>query len=82
MIESTHLDPKTFAELVVQSQPSKESNPERIVKDKLTLYLVAQMVAERFNGMETDLISNQPSNFDQLLTRIDKLKIFDLDRRS
>jgi hypothetical protein len=48
------LDPHKFAELVINShQVSDDLDPEAIVKRKLTLYLTAYYLAERFDQLET-----------------------------
>ncbi|ETY72455.1 hypothetical protein [Lactiplantibacillus fabifermentans] len=47
------LDRRKFAEMVVSShQVSDELDPEAIVKRKLTLYLSAYYMADRFNKLE------------------------------
>ncbi|WP_332239109.1 hypothetical protein [Sporolactobacillus sp. KGMB 08714] len=80
MPQQMEIDPRRFAELIIQSQPSHGNDPEKIVKEKLTLYLVAEMLAEKFNELEAQMLHGDPSSFDNLLMKIDKLKIFNLDR--
>lgn len=47
------LDQRKFAEMVVAShRVSDELDPDAIVKRKLTLYLTAYYLAERFNKLE------------------------------
>jgi len=47
------LDPRKFAEMVISShQVSDDLDPEAIVKRKLTLYLSAYYLADRFNKLE------------------------------
>lgn len=47
------LDRRKFAEMVVSShQVSDDLDPEAIVKRKLTLYLSAYYLADRFNKLE------------------------------
>jgi len=47
------LDQRKFAEMVVMSQNiPNDLDPETIVKQKLTLYLSAYYLAERFNKLE------------------------------
>ncbi|MFD1672071.1 hypothetical protein ACFQ5M_08185 [Agrilactobacillus yilanensis] len=47
------LNPKEFAEMIVSShQVSDTLDPEAIVKRKLTIYLTALMIAEKFNSLE------------------------------
>ncbi|WP_047999884.1 hypothetical protein [Lactiplantibacillus herbarum] len=47
------LDKRKFAEMVVMSQNiPNDLDPETIVKQKLTLYLSAYYLAERFNKLE------------------------------
>ncbi|GAF41932.1 hypothetical protein FC83_GL002203 [Agrilactobacillus composti DSM 18527 = JCM 14202] len=58
-----HLDPKKFANLVVSSHDvSDDLSPEKIVKRKLTLYLTALMIAERFNQLENRDLRNLPKD--------------------
>ncbi|KRO17186.1 hypothetical protein [Lacticaseibacillus saniviri] len=57
--DDLHLDQKKFAELVVGShQVSDELDPEAIVKRKLTLYLTAYYMAERFNGLQDETFTD------------------------
>jgi hypothetical protein len=50
---SLTLNQRKFAEMVVTSQHiSDDLDPETIVKRKLTLYLTAYYLAERFNQLE------------------------------
>lgn len=47
------LEPRKFAEMIVASHTVSDGmDPEAIVKRKLTLYLTAYYLAERFNKLE------------------------------
>ncbi|CAM3067255.1 hypothetical protein [Lactiplantibacillus plajomi] len=47
------LDQRKFADMIVKShQVSDDLDPEAIVKRKLTLYLTAYYLAEKFNKLE------------------------------
>lgn len=57
--DELQLDPHKFAQLVIKShQVSDELDPEAIVKRKLTLYLTAYYLAERFNHLEMQNFGN------------------------
>ena len=72
--DDLRLNPKQFANLVVGShQVPDDKNPEKIVKRKLTLYLTAYYLAERFNELQEETLSHSPSreNFNQLLKKLE-----------
>ncbi len=68
--DDLRLNPKQFANLVVEShQVPDDKDPETIVKRKLTLYLTAYYLAERFNELQQTTLSYAPSrkNYQELL---------------
>lgn len=77
-----HLDKAEFAKLVVQSMPgSKSTDPERIAKEKLILYLTAYVLASQFNTMELQYSSEdkKKKSLAGLLSRLDSLGILAFD---
>lgn len=71
---SINIDPEKFAELVLQSNPSKSEDPEDIAKDALELYINAYRLAERYanlsaNAFDTCEVLKEVKNTDLLLTR-------------
>ncbi|MCD2256103.1 hypothetical protein ACNAN0_02150 [Agrilactobacillus fermenti] len=67
-----HLDPVDFAKMVVNShQVSDDQDPEAIVKRKLTLYLTAIVIAEKFNRLEMqDLGSLDKESYNSLIEQL------------
>ena len=67
------LDQRKFAEMVVAShQVSDGLDPEAIVKRKLTLYLTAYYLAERFNNLEDAHFKGEITNdhYQELLQQL------------
>lgn len=78
--DDLRLNPKQFANLVVGShQVPDDKDPETIVKQKLTLYLTAYYLAERFNELQEETLSHSPSreNFNQLLKKLEEERFQD-----
>ena len=71
---SINIDPEKFAELVLQSNPSKSENPEDVAKEALELYINAYRLAERYahlssNAFDTCEVLKEVKNTDLLLTK-------------
>jgi len=75
------LDQKEFAKMIASShQVSDELDPETIVKRKLTIYLTAYYLAEKFNDLQAQSLNGEkPSNQDyqQLLKQLQETKFGD-----
>lgn len=71
---SININPEKFAELVLQSNPSKSEDPEDIAKDSLELYINAYRLAERYanlssNAFDTCEVLREVKNTDLLLSK-------------
>lgn len=78
--DDLRLNPRDFAQLVISShQVSDDLDPEAIVKRKLTLYLTAYYLAERFNQLQgQDLgAGNEQAQYRQLLQQLEDTKFSD-----
>ena len=78
--DDLRLNPKQFANLVVEShQVPDDKDPETIVKRKLTLYLTAYYLAERFNELQQTTLSHAPSrkNYKELLKKLEEERFQD-----
>lgn len=70
--EYIKLDPKEFAKMVVTTHEVSDSlDPEAIVKRKLTLYLTAMIVAEKFNHLEQASFKNiDHETYEKLMSQL------------
>ncbi|MCI1857571.1 MAG: hypothetical protein LKI94_08875 [Sporolactobacillus sp.] len=78
MDDFIQLDKTDFAKLVVMSMPgSKSTDPEKIAKEKLTLFLVAYVLAGKFNELELQYSTKgkKGKNFSEFLSRLNTLGI-------
>lgn len=72
--KAIYLEPEKFAELVVSSHQIHSEDYEEIAKKKLTLYLTALTLAERFNTLESAVLAKAETQaefknaLDRLLT--------------
>lgn len=78
--DDLRLDPRKFAQLVVKShQVSDHQDPEAIVKRKLTLFLTAYYLAERFNQLQNTTFSENPNReeYKALLKKLEEQRFSD-----
>lgn len=71
---SINIDPEKFAELVLQSNPSKSEDSEDIAKEALELYVNAYRLAERYaqlssNALDTCEVLKEVKQTDLLLSK-------------
>ncbi|WP_270333255.1 hypothetical protein [Ligilactobacillus acidipiscis] len=73
------LNPEKFAEMIVSShQVSDDLEPEKIIKRKLTIYLTAILIAEKFNKLENrDLSKSDCNSIDALVKKLSTKKFED-----
>ncbi|GBG95883.1 hypothetical protein LFYK43_23420 [Ligilactobacillus salitolerans] len=73
------LDPEKFAEMIVASHTvSDDLDAEVIVKRKLTIYLNAILIAERFNSLEKrDLTDEDCDSVMELVKKLSSKKFQD-----
>ncbi|MCI1986163.1 MAG: hypothetical protein LKJ69_09610 [Lactobacillus sp.] len=78
--DDLRLNPRDFAQLVIGShQVSDELDPEAIVKRKLTLYLTAYYLAERFNSLQAQDLGaeDKQKQYQELLQQLADTKFSD-----
>lgn len=79
--DNLKLDQKEFAKMIVNShRVSDELDPEAIVKRKLTIYLTAYYLAEKFNNLQDETFTSGLSTsqeYQQLLQQLQDTKFGD-----
>lgn len=79
--DNLKLDQKEFAKMIVNShRVSDELDPEAIVKRKLTIYLTAYYLAEKFNNLqdETYFRTKHKSGVSEIITTTSRYEIWRL----
>jgi hypothetical protein len=70
------IDAKKFAYTVISSQNIESDVVEEIAKKKLTLYLTAFWLAERFNNLEAQSFRNMNrKDYEDLMVKLSGIKV-------
>lgn len=69
-----HIDPDEFAKMVVSSESLYTGNLEDTAKQKLTLYLISKVLAERFNNVESQNFDANEINDEDIEMTIGRLQ--------
>lgn len=70
------INPEKFAYKVISSQNVESNLPEEIAKKKLSLYLTAYWLAEKFNHLEAQSFKNmERKEYDDLMVKLSGIKV-------
>ncbi|MEH7415863.1 hypothetical protein V7266_11335 [Neobacillus drentensis] len=70
------IDAKKFAYTVISSQNIESNLEEEIAKKKLTLYLTAYWLAEKFNNLEAQSFRNMNrKDYEDLMVKLSGIKV-------